>query len=37
LFAYVSVELYEVLVVMRGWDLDRYARFMTDALIAALT
>jgi AcrR family transcriptional regulator len=37
LFAYVSVELYEVLVVMRGWDLDRYARFMTDAVIAALT
>jgi AcrR family transcriptional regulator len=37
LFAYLSVELYEVLVVSRGWSLERYARFMIDALIAALT
>jgi AcrR family transcriptional regulator len=37
LFAYISVELYEVLVINRGWAIDRYARFITDALIAALT
>ena len=37
LFAYISVELYEVLVLMRGWSLDRYASFITDALITALT
>lgn len=37
LFVYISVELYELLVLMRGWSIDRYARFITDALIVALT
>lgn len=37
LFAYISVELYEVLVLMRGWTLDHYTHFITDALITALT
>ncbi len=37
LFAYVSVELYEVLVVMRRWSMERYARFIIDAMLAALT
>jgi AcrR family transcriptional regulator len=33
---YVSLEFYE-LVTMRGWSQQRYARFVTDALVAALT
>ena len=37
LFAYISVELYEVLVLMRGWSIERYTRFITDALILGLT
>jgi AcrR family transcriptional regulator len=36
LYAYVSLEFYELLM-MRGWSQERYARFVTDALIAALT
>ena len=37
LYAYVSVDMYQVLVLWRGWSLERYTRFMTDALLAALT
>jgi hypothetical protein len=36
LFVYLSLDFYEV-VMMRGWSRERYARFVTDALIAALT
>ncbi len=31
-----SPDLYELLVLMRGWPLDRYARFVADAMIAGL-
>lgn len=31
-----SVELYELLVVGRGWSLRRFARFVSDFMIAAL-
>ena len=31
-----SPELYEVLVLQRGWSPERYGRWVTDALIAAL-
>jgi hypothetical protein len=31
-----SPELYELLVVRRGWSLTRYGRFVADATIAAL-
>ena len=37
LYAYVSVEMYELLVLGRGWSLDRYTGFMIEALTAALT
>lgn len=36
LYAYVSLDFYELLTG-RGWSLQRYARFVADALIAALT
>ena len=36
LWTFVAVELYELLVVGRGWSLDRYAEWITSALIAAL-
>ena len=36
LYAYVSLDFYELLTA-RGWSQQRYARFVTDALIAALT
>jgi AcrR family transcriptional regulator len=36
LFAYASLDFYEVLT-MRGWSPERYAHFVTEALIAALT
>lgn len=36
LYAYVSLDFYELLMT-RGWSQQRYARFVTDALIAALT
>lgn len=31
-----SVELYELLVLRRGWSLPRFARFLTDLMIAEL-
>ena len=36
LWTYSSAELYELLVLRRGWPLDRYGRFVADAMIAAL-
>lgn len=36
LWLYHSPEVYELLVLERGWDLERYARFFADAVIAAL-
>ncbi len=36
LWAYSSPELYELLVIGRGWPADRYGRFIADALTAAL-
>jgi AcrR family transcriptional regulator len=36
LFTYMSVELYELLVLERGWTVDRYREFLATALIAAL-
>ena len=36
LWAYSSPELYELLVVRRGWSVERYGRFIADAMIAAL-
>lgn len=31
-----SVELYDLLVVQRGWTLGRFARFVADFMIAQL-
>jgi hypothetical protein len=31
-----SVEIYDLLVIQRGWPLPRFARFVTDFMIAAL-
>jgi AcrR family transcriptional regulator len=36
LWTYNSVELYDLLVLQRGWTDERYGRFIVDALIAAL-
>jgi AcrR family transcriptional regulator len=36
LWTYSSPELYELLVLRRGWTTDRYGRFVADAMIAAL-
>lgn len=36
LWAYISTEVYELLVLHRGWTPERYARWVVDALIAAL-
>jgi AcrR family transcriptional regulator len=36
LWTYSSPELYELLVLDRGWPLPRYAAFISDAMIAAL-
>jgi AcrR family transcriptional regulator len=36
LWVYNSVELYDLLVVQRGWEPERYGRWIADALIAAL-
>ncbi len=36
LWAYVSPETYELLVVGRGWSVDRYGRFLAEAIGAAL-
>jgi hypothetical protein len=36
LWTFISVELYDLLVLQRGWTNERYGRFIADALIAAL-
>lgn len=36
LWSYSSPELYELLVIRRGWTPDRYGRFVADAMISAL-
>jgi AcrR family transcriptional regulator len=36
LWTYISVEVYELLVLDRGWSLPRYTTWLTDALVAAL-
>jgi hypothetical protein len=36
LWAYSSPELYELLVIRRGWPAERHGQFVAEALIAAL-
>ena len=36
LWTYSSPQLYELLVLIRGWPLERYSAFLADAMIAAL-
>ncbi|MFL6117616.1 MAG: hypothetical protein ACJ786_40630 [Catenulispora sp.] len=36
LWTYSSPELYELLVLRRGWSVQRYGEFIADAMIAAL-
>jgi len=36
LWTYSSPDLYELLVIRRGWSIERYGRFIADAMIAAL-
>jgi hypothetical protein len=36
LWTYNSVELFDLLVLQRGWSSERYGRFVAEALIAAL-
>jgi AcrR family transcriptional regulator len=36
LWTYSSLELYDLLVIQRGWSAERYGRFVGHALIAAL-
>ncbi len=36
LWAYSSPELYDLLVIRRSWPVERYGRFIADAMIAAL-
>jgi hypothetical protein len=36
LWTYSSPELYELLVIRRGWSVERYGRFVADSMIAAL-
>lgn len=36
LWTYSSPELYELLVICRGWSAERYGQFVTDAMTAAL-
>lgn len=36
LWVYTAPELYEMLVLARGWSTDRYGTFLAEALIAAL-
>ena len=36
LWTYSSAELYELLVVRRGWPIKRYGRFVADGIMAAL-
>ena len=36
MWTYSSPELYELLVLTRGWPLKHYSKFIADAMIAAL-
>jgi AcrR family transcriptional regulator len=36
LWTYNSVELFDLLVLQRGWDPDKYGRWIAEAMIAAL-
>jgi len=36
LWTYSSPELYDLLVIRRGWSIERYGQFIADAIIAAL-
>ena len=36
LWTYVSPELYELLVLARGWTVERYGTFLADGLVHAL-
>jgi AcrR family transcriptional regulator len=36
LWTYISVELYELLVLLRGWSLERYEEHLATVIIAAL-
>lgn len=36
LWIYSSPELYELLIIRRGWSVERYGGFIADAMIAAL-
>ena len=36
LWTYSSAELYELLVLRRGWTPERYGRFVADAMVGAL-
>ncbi|NUR94587.1 MAG: TetR/AcrR family transcriptional regulator, partial [Kribbellaceae bacterium] len=36
LWTYISVELYELLVLLRGWSLERYEDHLATVIIAAL-
>lgn len=36
LWTYSSPELYELLVLRRGWNVERYGHYVADAMIAAL-
>ena len=36
LWLYSSPELYELLVLIQAWSIERYARFVAEAMIAAL-
>ena len=36
LWTFSSPELYELLVIRRGWSVERYGRFIADSMIAAL-
>jgi hypothetical protein len=36
MWTYSSPELYELLVVTRGWPVARYGKLIADAMIAAL-
>jgi AcrR family transcriptional regulator len=36
LWTYSSPQLYELLVLIRGWPLERYGSFLADAMIAAI-
>ncbi len=36
LWTYSSPELYELLVIRRGWSAERYGQFIADSMIAAL-